>query len=200
MQAFQRIAGAALLVAAAPLMAVIAMAIAGGSGFPVLFVQNRVGRRGRLFRLYKFRTLGPQAAVDGDTEWSASAPSPFPAWLRSTGLDELPQLWNVVRGEMNLIGPRPERPYFVERFEQSIPGYRRRLAVRPGMTGWAQVHGLRGDTSVPRRLEYDLEYLERRSIVFDVRVLAMTLVGLAAAAAGRPTVSSWRERSTSPTT
>lgn len=169
-----------------PLWLLLAAGVRLSDGGPVLFSQVRCGLGGRRFRLYKFRTLPVAAAASGDTAWRVEARRPFLAWLRRTGLDETPQLWNVLRGEMNLVGPRPERPHFVDRFRRSVPGYSRRMEVRPGITGWAQVHGLRGDTSIERRVGYDLEYLDRRSLALDLRILWRTLVGLLqSAVAGR---------------
>jgi lipopolysaccharide/colanic/teichoic acid biosynthesis glycosyltransferase len=99
-------------------------------------------------------------------------------WLRRTGLDELPQLWNVLRGEMSLVGPRPERPSFAERFRREFPGYRKRVQVKPGITGWAQIHGLRGHCDIGERLRFDLHYLKHRSLWLDLRILLLTPLGL----------------------
>ena len=163
------------LVTLAPVMAAIAAFIWRRSWRPVIFSQELVGRGGRRFRLHKFRTLPLDALSESDRRWS---PPPTDAWgrfLRSTGLDELPQLWNVLRGEMSLVGPRPERPHFVEQFHRQWPGYARRHTMPVGITGWAQVHGWRGDTSIAQRVAYDLYYLRHWSLALDFRILCMTV-------------------------
>jgi lipopolysaccharide/colanic/teichoic acid biosynthesis glycosyltransferase len=172
--------GVACLVAALPLMAAIALGIAVTLGRPILFSQQRVGRGGRPFRLYKFRTLDRRPLARSEVEWCAPAAHPFALLLRQTGLDELPQLINVLRGEMSLVGPRPERPHFVKQFQNRFPGYATRHCLRPGITGWAQVNGFRGDTSIARRLEHDLHYLSHGSLGFDLWILLLTLGGFAA--------------------
>jgi lipopolysaccharide/colanic/teichoic acid biosynthesis glycosyltransferase len=172
--------GAAWLLAAAPLLAAIAAGVVVTLGRPIFFSQQRVGRGGRLFRLYKFRTLDERPLARSDVEWSAPAAYPFAALLRETGLDELPQLVNVLRGEMSLVGPRPERPHFVKQFATRLPGYAARHSLPPGITGWAQVHGFRGDTSIARRLECDLFYLKHGSLRLDLWILLLTLGGFAA--------------------
>jgi lipopolysaccharide/colanic/teichoic acid biosynthesis glycosyltransferase len=169
-------AAACCLILLAPLLLALALGVWAAMGRPLLFFQKRVGRGGRLFYLCKFRTL-PLAPVEvSDREWLAAPNSRFCAWMRRTGLDEAPQLWNILRGEMSWVGPRPERPYFAARFRRMIPGYGERESVAPGITGWAQLHGLRGDTSIAERIEYDLYYLERRSAALDLSILASTAV------------------------
>ncbi len=168
---------AALLTLFSPLFAVVALAILISSGRPIFYMQHRVGQGGRLFRIYKFRSMrcdaeretGPIWASDHDTRCTRIGD-----WLRHTNIDELPQLINVLRGDMSLVGPRPERPIFVEEFRKTIPDYDLRHAVPGGMTGWAQVHGWRGRTSLRKRLQYDLDYIERWSVLLDFRVLLMT--------------------------
>jgi lipopolysaccharide/colanic/teichoic acid biosynthesis glycosyltransferase len=167
------------LLVAAPLMGLIALGIALTLGRPILFAQQRVGRGGRRFRLYKFRTLEPRPLELSEVEWSAAAPHPLAALLRHTGLDELPQLINVLRGEMSLVGPRPERAHFVRQFQKRLPRYAARHRLQAGITGWAQVNGFRGDTSIARRLEHDLFYLKHWSLGFDLWILLLTLGGLA---------------------
>ncbi len=167
------------LILLAPLLLLIAAAILLTSGRPILFSQVRVGRGGDRFRLYKFRTLDRSAAARGDEEWAVDAPTPLSAFLRFTGFDELPQLFNVWRGDMSIVGPRPERPYFVARFERERPDYAKRHRLRPGITGWAQVNGWRGNTSIARRLEHDFYYIDHCSLTFDLRILAATCTGLA---------------------
>ncbi|HYM11879.1 MAG TPA: sugar transferase [Bryobacterales bacterium] len=166
---------AAALVLLAPVLAVIAAVIWLRSGRPVLLAQERVGRLGRPFRLYKFRTLPPSTLADAGHRWAAPATDAWGRFLRSTGLDELPQLFNVLRGEMSLVGPRPERPHFVEQFRRRLPFYSTRHRFQVGITGWAQVNGWRGDTSIPRRVEHDLYYLRHWSLALDLRILWMTV-------------------------
>lgn len=195
-----RVGAAVLLIGASPLLAALAVAVRRSSPGPVLFVQERVGRGGKTFLLYKFRTLPMEASATADHAWKVAAADARMEFLRRTGLDELPQLWNVLRGEMSLVGPRPERPFFVRRFSEELPGYAERHRILGGVTGWAQIHGLRGDTSIAERLEYDRFYLRNRSMALDLRILTRTAVELARAILrgtgplrGR---SSWRDRST----
>ena len=158
-----------------PLLAAIALLIWIRSGRPVLLAQERVGRGGRRFSLYKFRTLPVSSLADGDRRWTAPPTDRWGRLLRSTGLDELPQLINVLRGEMSLVGPRPERPHFVEQFRRQLPFYSTRHRLQVGITGWAQVNGWRGDTSITQRVEHDLYYLRHWSLALDFRILWMTL-------------------------
>jgi undecaprenyl-phosphate glucose phosphotransferase len=161
----------------APLFLVVAAAILIGSGRPIFYQQVRVGQGGRTFRMFKFRSMRVDAERETGPIWASDHDSRCTRigdWLRHTNIDELPQLFNVLRGEMSLVGPRPERPVFVEQFRESIPGYDLRHAVPGGMTGWAQVHGWRGRTSLKKRIQYDLDYIERWSIGLDLRVLLMT--------------------------
>jgi lipopolysaccharide/colanic/teichoic acid biosynthesis glycosyltransferase len=170
------VAGSALLlVASLPVMAALAVCVWTDSGRPVLISQVRVGRWKRPFRLWKFRTLPPEALQTAEHAWAVEAPSKLMRFIRRGGLDELPQLINVLRGEMSLVGPRPERPHFATRFEEQQPGYALRHQLLPGITGLAQVRGWRGDTPIARRLEQDLRYLSRWSLGLDLRILATTL-------------------------
>lgn len=166
------------LLAISPLLAVIAAAIRFSSPGPVLFRQTRVGYNRKNFEMYKFRTMRVQEVADEQKQWTTRDDprvTPVGKWLRRLSFDELPQLVNVLRGEMSLVGPRPERPQFVEKFMEEIPKYMVKHMVRPGMTGWAQVHGYRGDTSIRRRIEYDLYYIENWSLLLDLKILIMTL-------------------------
>lgn len=166
---------ATLLIAAAPVLAVLAVAISLQTGRSPLFRQQRVTGRGRTASVIKLRTLsGPG---DPDTSWGVSGhqPSALGRWLRITHLDELPQLWNVLRGDMSLVGPRPERPYFAEQFGRAILRYSDRTRMQAGVTGWAQVHGLNGDTSIVERARFDNQYIEYWSPWLDVVILARTL-------------------------
>jgi lipopolysaccharide/colanic/teichoic acid biosynthesis glycosyltransferase len=169
---------AAGLVLLAPLMLLIAALIWYRSGWPVLIAQERLGCGARRFRLFKFRTLPFSNLVSRDRQWTASPDDSWGMFLRRTGLDELPQLVNVLIGDMSLVGPRPERPFFVEQFQREVPSYAMRHRLQCGITGWAQVNGWRGDTSIARRIEYDLYYLHHWSLRFDMRILWMTLKNL----------------------
>ncbi len=185
-RAFDAAAAAVLLVAAAPLLLVLAAAIRLQSGESPLFRQVRVTGNGRSATILKLRTLSDHA--DPDTSWTVPEQQcgALGRWLRVTHLDELPQLVNVLRGEMSLVGPRPERPYFAERFGREMPRYSDRSRMRAGMTGWAQVNGLHGDTSIFERARFDNQYIEYWSPWLDVVILARTL----AAAFRRP--GGWR--------
>lgn len=165
------------LVAAAPLALAIAMGIKICSPGPVLFRQQRIGAAGRHFTLYKFRTLPVRPDEISDRDWIATAPAHagcFGRWLRLTGLDEWPQFWNVLRGDMSVVGPRPERPHFADGFGDALEAYRLRQRLKPGITGWAQIHGFTGDSSISKRLEYDLDYLRNWSLALDLKILART--------------------------
>ncbi len=160
-----------------PLFCLIAVAVKRSSPGPVLYKQNRLGLDGKGFKIYKFRTMKVNAEAAGEPVWGNqedSRATDIGLFLRKWNLDELPQLWNVLRGDMSLVGPRPERPWFADRFRELFPRYMSRHAVKTGMTGWAQVHGLRGDTSIQQRLRYDLYYLENWSIWLDLKILIMT--------------------------
>jgi len=176
----------------APVLLVCAVLVRLSGSGPVIFRQRRVGLGGEVFWMYKFRTmvhaadeadeleLAAQRTDDvGEPGWTRRGDpriTPLGKFLRQTSLDELPQLINVIRGEMSLVGPRPERPELIERFREDWRGYMLRQHVKAGMTGWAQVNGLRGDTSLRRRLRYDLYYVRNWSLLFDLRILAMTPV------------------------
>ncbi len=167
------------LVASAPAFVLVAMAVRLTSPGPALFRQHRVGKDGRGVMLLMFRTL--QVNGDSDTTWSVAndmRQTGIGRLLRKTSLDELPQLLNVLRGEMSLVGPRPERPHFVSEFSTSVPHYQARHRVPAGMTGWAQVHGLRGDTSLSDRARFDNQYIERWSFWGDVVILMRTFTAI----------------------
>jgi Undecaprenyl-phosphate glucose phosphotransferase len=173
------LAGSAIaLLVFSPLIAAIALLVRLSGPGPVLFRQRRVSLGGETFDIYKFRTMrhvGDELAPVGWTSRDDPRITPIGRWLRRTSLDELPQLINVLRGEMSLVGPRPERPELIERFREDWRGYMLRQHVKAGMTGWAQVNGLRGDTSLRKRLQYDLFYVRNWSILFDIRILIMTM-------------------------
>jgi exopolysaccharide biosynthesis polyprenyl glycosylphosphotransferase len=168
----------AALVLSAPVLAVCALAIRLESGAGVLFRQERVGMDGRRFVILKLRTLRPSSEFESRTQWSV-ADDPrlgrVGRLLRAASLDELPQLVNVLRGEMSLVGPRPERPFFVEDFSRSYPGYAARHRVPVGLTGWAAVNGLRGDTSIGSRACFDNSYIENWSLWLDIKILIRTI-------------------------
>ena len=168
------------LVLLSPLLLAIALWVRLDSPGPIFFAQDRVGLNGKRFRMLKFRTMVPEAE-DGGAKWTQKDdPRRTRAGeiLRRLSLDELPQLWNVFVGDMSLVGPRPEQPLFVHRFRASVPRYMLRHHVKAGITGWAQVNGLRGDTPLERRIEYDLYYIEHWSMGFDLKILALTLFRL----------------------
>ncbi len=173
------LAGAGLgLILTAPVLLAAAAAIKLTSRGPVFFRQDRLGENGRRFMLYKLRTM----PVDTEKESGPVLPvrddpraTPVGRFLRRSSIDELPQLWNVLKGDMSLVGPRPERPVFVERFKESIPRYMSRHQVKSGLTGWAQVNGLRGDTSIRMRVKYDMYYMENWSIFLDAKIILLTL-------------------------
>lgn len=144
---------------------------------PALYKQERTGLDGKPFVIYKFRTMRDGAEAETGPVWSRRGDprcTRLGGVLRRYSLDELPQLYNVLKGEMSLVGPRPERPYFVSRFARRFPGYHRRHEVLPGITGWAQVNGWRGDTSIEKRLEYDLFYVNNFSVWFNLRIVLLT--------------------------
>ncbi len=167
------------LILSAPFVALAALLIVRESPGPVFYIQERCGRRGRTFRLYKLRTMAPDAEQEETPGWTV-ADDPrrtrIGSLLRRYNIDELPQFWNVLCGDMSLVGPRPERPYFVGQFAPDIAHYMWRHVSKPGLTGWAQVNGLRGDTSIAERVKYDLYYLEHWSLAFDFKILLRTLL------------------------
>jgi len=167
-----------LLLATSWLFPLIAWLIKREDGGPVFFSQVRTGLDGRSFKLFKFRSMRADAEGDGEAHWTRTRDSRVTRIgevLRRTNLDELPQLYNVLRGDMSLVGPRPEQPEFVERFRSRYPAYNVRHRVRAGLTGWAQVNGLRGDTSIRQRIVHDLYYIENWSLSLDMRILWRTL-------------------------
>ena len=178
-RAFDVILSALFLALLAPLMLLVAALVKIGSPGPVLYRQERVGLDGKPFRMLKFRTMQDGAEQDGPRFAEPRDPraTSLGSLLRRTSIDELPQLLNVLAGDMSLVGPRPERPVFIDKFRRHIPRYQLRHMVKAGMTGWAQIHGLRGQTSIEKRVEYDLYYIEHWSLLLDLRILARTLAG-----------------------
>jgi Undecaprenyl-phosphate glucose phosphotransferase len=171
------LASVALLITG-PLLLLVAAIIKLTSPGPVLYRQERMGLDGRTFQMLKFRSMQTDAEDDTGPVWAARGDgrrTVIGTLLRRTSLDELPQLFNVLKGEMSLVGPRPERPVFIEEFRKQIPRYMLRHKVKAGLTGWAQVNGWRGDTSIEKRIECDLFYIENWSLFFDLRILCLSL-------------------------
>lgn len=161
-----------------PIMLVVALAVKLTSEGPIIFKQERVGLHNKTFMMYKFRSMEVQKATDEEKGWSTrndTRVTKVGKVIRKTSLDELPQLFNILLGDMSLVGPRPERPQFVDKFKEEIPRYNVKHQVRPGLTGWAQVNGLRGDTSIRKRVEYDLFYIENWSFSLDIKIMFMTV-------------------------
>ena len=166
------------LVLAGPLMLLIAIGVKLSSPGPVFYRQRRVGWNSVEFTMYKFRSMPVAAEDESGPVWASkidNRATRFGTFLRRTSLDELPQLFNVIQGKMSLIGPRPERPHFVEKYKDEIPRYMKKHLVKAGLTGWAQVHGWRGDTCLHTRIEYDLYYIENWSIWLDIKIIIMTV-------------------------
>lgn len=175
-RAMDIVGSALLLVLTSPLMLLCAIGVRLSSPGPVIFCQTRIGLNKRPFSMYKFRSMRVNNAQE--TGWSRDhdkRKTRFGAFLRKFSLDEFPQFWNVLKGDMSLVGPRPELPYYVEQFKEEVPLYMIKHQVRPGITGWAQVNGLRGDTSIKARIEHDIYYIENWSLLFDLKILLMTV-------------------------
>ena len=160
-----------------PVMLVTAVAIKLTSPGPLIYTQERVGLHNRTFRMYKFRSMDVQSPKKERGAWTVPDDprvTKVGRVIRKTSIDELPQLFNILKGDMSLVGPRPERPFFVEKFREEIPRYMIKHQVRPGMTGWAQINGYRGNTSIRKRIEYDLYYIENWTLGFDIKILFLT--------------------------
>jgi putative colanic acid biosynthesis UDP-glucose lipid carrier transferase len=171
-----------LVTLAAPALLAIAIGVKLTSPGPVLYRQERVTWNGNRFSMLKFRSMPLGSEREVGPVWSRPGEkraTPFGRFLRRFSLDELPQLFNVLKGEMSIVGPRPERPEFVQRFKRDIPGYMQKHLVKAGITGWAQVNDLRGDTNLEQRIQYDLYYIENWSIWFDLRIIGLTLLHIA---------------------
>jgi exopolysaccharide biosynthesis polyprenyl glycosylphosphotransferase len=169
------------LIILSPLLALVALLVRWEGGPGVLFKQERIGVDGRRFKLLKFRSMKPVDESESATNWNISQDNrvgPIGKVLRKSSLDELPQLINILRGEMSMVGPRPERPHFVEEFGRLYPRYVARHRVPSGLTGWAQIHGLRGDTSIEARARFDNYYIENWSLWLDIKIIARTLVSV----------------------
>ncbi len=167
-----------IVVAISPLLLALAIGVKLSSPGPVLYRQRRVTWNGAEFAILKFRSMPVDAEAATGPTWAKpeeDRATPFGRFLRRWSLDELPQFFNVLKGEMSIVGPRPERPEFIERFRDQIPGYMQKHLVKAGITGWAQVNDLRGNTDLGKRIEYDLFYIENWSVWFDLRIILMTI-------------------------
>ena len=165
------------IILTSPIMILSAILVKLSSPGPIIFKQERVGLHNKPFYMYKFRSMELQSSKEEKKAWTVKNDPRVTSVgkiLRRTSLDELPQLFNILKGDMSLVGPRPERPLFVEKFKEEIPRYMVKHQVRPGMTGWAQVNGLRGDTSIRKRIEYDIYYIENWTLGFDIKIILMT--------------------------
>jgi Undecaprenyl-phosphate glucose phosphotransferase len=170
---------AAGLLLLSPVLGILAALVRTSSPGPAFFRQERMGLDGRSFWVWKFRSMYDQAERDTGPIWAREDDprcTPVGRFLRRSNLDEIPQLWNVFCGDMSLVGPRPERPFFVEQFKQRMPQYMLRHKVKAGLTGWAQVNGWRGNTSIEKRIEYDLYYIENWSVMLDLKIMWLTVV------------------------
>ena len=166
------------LIVLSPLFLILTILVKCSGRGPIIFKQERVGLHNKTFWMYKFRSMEVQSEDKEKAGWTVKDDprvTKIGKIMRRTSMDELPQLWNILKGDMSIVGPRPERPQFVERFREEIPRYMIKHQVRPGLTGWAQVNGYRGDTSIRRRIECDLYYIENWSMVFDIKIIFMTL-------------------------
>ena len=164
----------------APCILIVAILVKKSSPGPIFFAQERIGLGNKPFKMYKFRSMRVQEESAEKKAWTtANDPrvTSIGKFMRKTNLDELPQIFNVLKGDMSLVGPRPERPYFVNKFKEEIPRYMIKHQVRPGMTGWAQVNGYRGDTSITKRIECDLYYVENWTLLLDFKILFLTFFG-----------------------
>lgn len=166
------------LIVSSPIMLVSAIAIRASSKGPVIFKQERIGLHNKPFEMYKFRTMEVQKPSKEKKGWTVKDDprvTKVGKLLRRTSIDELPQLFNILKGDMSVVGPRPERPQFVDKFKEEIPRYMVKHQVRPGLTGWAQINGYRGDTSIKRRIEYDIFYIENWTLTFDIKIMLLTI-------------------------
>ena len=178
---FDIIIASTALVVLSPLFILFTILIKISSAGPVLFRQRRVGANNLEFEIYKFRSMIIQDQKDSDSIWTTSDDKRITnigKFMRTVNMDELPQLWNVLLGNMSIVGPRPERKHFIEKFKDDIPYYNVRHLVKSGITGWAQANGWRGDTSIKKRVEYDIYYLENWSFWLDLRIIFLTLFNI----------------------
>ncbi|AGN17551.1 MAG: undecaprenyl-phosphate glucose phosphotransferase [Methanobrevibacter boviskoreani] len=167
------------IIITSPIMIVVAILIKLTSPGPIIFKQERVGYQQKHFMMYKFRSMKVQNPSEEKSEWTTPddpRKTKIGEFIRKTSIDELPQFFNVLKGDMSVVGPRPERPFFVEQFRKDIPKYMVKHQVRPGLTGWAQIHGCRGNTSIKKRIEYDIEYVENWHFGLDVAIMIKTIL------------------------
>ena len=167
------------IIITSPIMIITAIAIKLTSPGPIIFKQERIGHNSKPFMMYKFRSMKVQNPNEEKSEWTTKddpRKTRVGEIIRKTSIDELPQFFNVLKGDMSVVGPRPERPYFVEQFKETVPKYMVKHQVRPGLTGWAQIHGCRGDTSITKRIEYDIEYVENWHMGLDLAIMIKTAV------------------------
>ena len=165
------------IIITSPIMILTAIAIKLTSRGPIIFKQERIGHHGKPFMMYKFRSMKVQDPGEEKSEWTTKddpRKTKVGNFIRKTSIDELPQFFNVLKGDMSVVGPRPERPYFVDQFKKTIPKYMVKHQVRPGITGWAQIHGCRGDTSIHKRIEFDIEYVENWHMGLDLAIMIKT--------------------------
>ena len=173
-----KLLAALILIIISPLLIILALGVKLSSKGPIFYRQERVTWYGKNFHMYKFRSMPVAAENDTGAVWAKAGENratPFGAFLRKTSLDELPQFWNVLKGDMSIVGPRPERPVFVDKFKDEIPGYMQKHKVKAGITGWAQVNGWRGDTDLNKRIEHDLHYIENWSLWMDIKIIFLTI-------------------------
>ncbi len=173
-----RLLAGCILLLISPLLIMIALAVKWSSKGPVFYRQKRVGWNGKEFEMLKFRSMPVNVESTSGPVWASqheNRATRVGAFLRKTSLDELPQFINVLRGDMSIVGPRPERQYFVEQFKEDVPRYMQKHLVKAGITGWAQVNGWRGNTSLEKRIEYDLYYIENWSLGFDLKIIFLTI-------------------------
>ena len=166
------------IIITSPIMLITAIAIKLESPGPIIFKQERIGYNGKPFMMYKFRSMKVQDEDEEKSQWTTEddpRKTRVGTFIRKMSIDELPQVFNVLKREMSVVGPRPERPYFVEQFKKEIPKYMVKHQVRPGLTGLAQVNGYRGNTSIEKRIEYDIRYVENWSLVLDIKIMFLTV-------------------------
>ena len=161
-----------------PVMLITAILVKLTDGGPIIYSQERVGLHNKPFKMYKFRSMAVQKASEEKSKWTTPNDPRVTGvgrFIRKTSIDETPQFFNVLKGNMSLVGPRPERPFYVEKFREEIPHYMIKHQVRPGLTGWAQVNGFRGDTSIQKRIDHDLYYIENWTLGFDFKIMFLTI-------------------------
>jgi exopolysaccharide biosynthesis polyprenyl glycosylphosphotransferase len=167
-----------VIIVLSPFLLLISLLVKLSSSGPVFYRQTRMGLNGHTFEMLKFRSMPVDVEANTGPVWASKGEAratKVGGFLRRTSLDELPQFLNVLKGDMSVVGPRPERPYFIEDFKERVPKYMLRHKMKAGITGWAQVHGLRGNTSIEKRIEYDLYYIQNWSVSLDIKIMFMTI-------------------------